>query len=668
MSNISQLSHIYSVFEAVSYSPVLATSCHNLLSDRQLSNTDIVIHSSAMGKYFDNESLCSGRVNVDVNQHFGPPRLSPVMNTSKMPLSTYVFSSAQDTSPDNFHLYCPSIIPVSNDTLLNDKFLEESAGMMHEDNSGCLRQTDLNESDGLSRLASIPETGETLLTKSKEAVELAKVAETIATCRVGSHAQLIIDKKIYMHNLMFLSLSFFFVFVAFLPLQNLASSLYSAGNLGTYSLSILFTCYFIGCFFAPTLVEYLSPRCAMIFCFVPILLFALSNFFPSLWTLAPASGLVGLLLSTLWAAQATYLTNIALLHSNAYQLVFENVVANFNALFFVAYQLAQIIGCAVSAVMLMGMASDNVKVILFVSETANFPLNQVNSSVFFNSNVSVAFNDESKSVFTQTNMLGESILIVHNDTFTEDIYNILNSSYSASASVAAQLTTKNIFFSVKINGTSLVRNTISFQSVKSNVENDLLKFAGFTESMQSIFTTDESTKKMVHSHSVKNKIFNMMKEEYYDYSRNASLDNLSFNQSIPHNKSLLDVKCGVHWCPLLTTIKSTEKIFSPCLYAMFAIFSASVIAGIAVMLCCLSPLGKVTNTNRSTLFRQVANIFVIFTDWKAICLLPLMFYSLIQNVFLFGDFTRVSKCFTNFLINFKLLVLVILLCKHIYFA
>jgi hypothetical protein len=566
------------LFEAASYSPVLATSFHNLLSDPKQSRTDLNGHglhkrasdidqgSNMFGQHrhaVDSESLASSHLYIDNSPCAdGTSRFS--LNPDGVPsVSVHVVPLLSEG-----HLQSQSDMSSQSDVFLDDVM------------SGSVCEGVCGGGDGMPKLPVIAEVGETLLAKSREAQELAKLAEMVAAAsraeECSQPAPVVMRSGVYMRSLFMLSLSFFFVFAAFLPLQNLVSSLYSAGNVGTYCLSMLFMCYFVGCFFAPTVVEALHPRGAMMVCFLPILLFALSNLYPSSWTLVPASGLVGLATCTLWTAQATYITNIALLHADAHCLVFENVVANFNAIFFVAYQLAQIVGCAVSAVLLMGEADSG---------------HNISSS-------------------------------------------LAHASYLAAASPADLLTNSATISSEEGTSTSSFAADFANLSFFKSSVSDRVSFTSYT--LNGSFT-DALFPSVIVSDSLQTA------EERLFYLTSA-FPSLANNMSDSSYNSLNgSVVCGAAWCPLSVSTHTSSINFSLSvhLYVMFALFCVCVITGLALMFFCLQPLGKVSRKSSRSICVQVSAIFTIFTDWRALCLLPLMFYSLVYNVFLFGDFTRV---------------------------
>lgn len=165
------------------------------------------------------------------------------------------------------------------------------------------------------------------------------------------------EHKRYTKNLMVLSVSFMLTFTAYLALRNLQSSLYPSGGLGLYGLSAVYATILVGCLFATTIVQRLRPKRVMVLCMVGILVQVIANYYPSYYTLLPASSLVGFCMANLWTAHATYLTSIALQYSNITGKSMAFVISKFNGIFFMFFQLANVLGGIISSTILMLQAS-----------------------------------------------------------------------------------------------------------------------------------------------------------------------------------------------------------------------------------------------------------------------------------------------------------------------
>ena len=190
------------------------------------------------------------------------------------------------------------------------------------------------------------------------------------------------EHKKYTKNLMVLSVSFMLVFTAYLALRNLQSSLYPTGGLGLYGLSAVYASIFVGCMFATTIVQRLRPKRVIMLCMVGILVQIVSNYYPSYYTLLPASGIVGFCMANLWTAHATYLTSIALQYSHLTGKNSVHIVSKFNGTFFMFFQLANVLGGIISSTVLMLQAPPANKNITILEDhtSANYSITTMSMS------------------------------------------------------------------------------------------------------------------------------------------------------------------------------------------------------------------------------------------------------------------------------------------------
>ena len=120
-----------------------------------------------------------------------------------------------------------------------------------------------------------------------------------------------------------------------------------------YTLSTVYASLFGGCIFATTIVQRLRPKRTMMLCFSGILVYILANFYPSFYTIIPAAVLVGLSLSNMWTAHATYLTNIAATYAECTGIKLGESLSKFNGIFFLFFQTSQVVGGIASSLVLM---------------------------------------------------------------------------------------------------------------------------------------------------------------------------------------------------------------------------------------------------------------------------------------------------------------------------
>ena len=158
----------------------------------------------------------------------------------------------------------------------------------------------------------------------------------------------------YIKNLLVISISLMFIFIAYMSLRNLQSSINTDGGLGVISLSIVYVHFFLGCIMATSVVQRIRPKRAIMMAMVFNTIYTITNFYPRYYTLVPGAILVGIGMGNLWTAHATYVTNIAIAYVEITAKPLANVLSTFNGIYYVFYGLAQIIGGIIASVVLNG--------------------------------------------------------------------------------------------------------------------------------------------------------------------------------------------------------------------------------------------------------------------------------------------------------------------------
>lgn len=406
------------------------------------------------------------------------------------------------------------VLEVFEDFIVRDENVEEN----NEDQSPrTWRQT-------MEDLLERPDYVDSLQSTSSGTALLAKSA--IHITQKGNQAQVVQDKRdkeiqrkkeechMYIKNLIVLSISLFFVFGAYLSLRNLQSSINPDSSLALYSLSSLYLCFFLGCICATTVIQFLRPKNAMLIGICSILLYMGSNFYPTYYTLLPASLLVGFSLASIWTANSTYLASIALYYAKVSGKNPSLVLAKFNGIFFMFFGVSQVFGNIISSTVLMNQFDEADK--------------------------------DGKNKFQHN--------ILSNDTYA---YN------SANESTAGVI--------------------------------DLL----------TAFVSNASTTPI----------------------------------SLPEHQ-----QCGIKYVRETPGSSSSSNsgvvIDRHIVFILLSIFFVFVLTGIAVMFFFLDRLdGEVKRSKKS--IDQLMSVFRWFNDYRVLCLTPLMFYSLIQIAFIFGEFSMV---------------------------
>lgn len=149
-----------------------------------------------------------------------------------------------------------------------------------------------------------------------------------------------------------LSAAFLFVFSAYLPTQNLQSTLNTEGNLGAVSMGILYASFTVFTATAAAVVRRLGSRGALVVGTSGYALFILANLLPTWYTMVPASVYLGFTSSLMWVGQGTYLTSAAFSHATENKLHLGQVLGRFNGEFWGMFASTQVTGNLISLVVL----------------------------------------------------------------------------------------------------------------------------------------------------------------------------------------------------------------------------------------------------------------------------------------------------------------------------
>uniref|UniRef100_A0A182QVN0 UNC93-like protein n=1 Tax=Anopheles farauti TaxID=69004 RepID=A0A182QVN0_9DIPT len=152
-------------------------------------------------------------------------------------------------------------------------------------------------------------------------------------------------------NIAVLGFAFMIHFTAFHGTSNLQSSLHNDGSLGAYTLACIYGSLILSNLFLPVLViRHLGCKWTIVVSFVAYMPYIAAQFYPSFATLIPSGLAVGFGGGPLWCAKCTYLSIIAEAFSVATRrkVRTEYLIVKFFSLFFVFYQLAQVLGNLIS--------------------------------------------------------------------------------------------------------------------------------------------------------------------------------------------------------------------------------------------------------------------------------------------------------------------------------
>lgn len=159
-----------------------------------------------------------------------------------------------------------------------------------------------------------------------------------------------------MKNCLVLSISFTFVYTAYLAIQNLQSSLNHEANLGVTSLSVLYGTIIIFGTQAPIFIKVLGAKRVLLLAWLIHIIYTATNFYPTFATLIPSSALLGAIAGPMWTSQGIYITaageKYAALNAAGSDLALHSVLSKFNGIFFMFYEITQITGNMISSFVL----------------------------------------------------------------------------------------------------------------------------------------------------------------------------------------------------------------------------------------------------------------------------------------------------------------------------
>lgn len=161
------------------------------------------------------------------------------------------------------------------------------------------------------------------------------------------------EKWRILKNIAAVSLAFMVQFTAFQGTANLQSSINAREGLGTVSLSAIYAALVVSCIFVPTfLIKRLTVKwtlCFSMLCYAP---YIGAQFYPRFYTLVPAGVLLGLGAAPMWAAKATYLTQVGGVYAKLTDQQVDGIVVRFFGFFFLAWQTAELWGNLISSLVL----------------------------------------------------------------------------------------------------------------------------------------------------------------------------------------------------------------------------------------------------------------------------------------------------------------------------
>lgn len=160
------------------------------------------------------------------------------------------------------------------------------------------------------------------------------------------------DRRWAYKNVLGISFSFFSVFAAFVSLQNLQSSINSDGGLGLTTLAVLYFFFVSSGFVSPSALKILGTKYSLLAGFFCFLVYIFANFYPSWYTLVPASVVAGVGSALVWAAANTHIVEVAVLVAPKLEVDKNHLIGIYTGIFFCFVQMSQIPGNLASSLIL----------------------------------------------------------------------------------------------------------------------------------------------------------------------------------------------------------------------------------------------------------------------------------------------------------------------------
>ena len=184
--------------------------------------------------------------------------------------------------------------------------------------------------------------------------------ETDAAAMQRTTTQAPIKTKRWMYkNVIGLGLAFLVVFSAFQGLQNLQTILHPEGGLGLASLSVLYAAFALFSILTPAVVHILGTKYTLLVGFLCHLIYTTSNFYPSWYTLMPASFIIGLASLPIWTAGSTHLVRVAVIGAKSLGVDQSLTISNLFGIFYFIFRLSQIPGNIASSLIFFPYSAGN---------------------------------------------------------------------------------------------------------------------------------------------------------------------------------------------------------------------------------------------------------------------------------------------------------------------
>jgi hypothetical protein len=173
-------------------------------------------------------------------------------------------------------------------------------------------------------------------------------------------------------NVYSLSIAFVVFYSAFIGLQNLQSSINSAQGLGLVTLSLVYGMFILAGFVKPGFLKLFGTKYSLLFGCICHLIYNLTNYYPSWYTLVPASILIGFATGPIWAAANSHVAQVAVFAAPSLGKKQDYLISKFTGIFFFFFQFSQVPGNLASSLILFPYGNGNNDNFLDANSTGNY--------------------------------------------------------------------------------------------------------------------------------------------------------------------------------------------------------------------------------------------------------------------------------------------------------
>ena len=167
--------------------------------------------------------------------------------------------------------------------------------------------------------------------------------------------------EIHWKNLIALSVSLSIILCSTTTAQSAQSTLNMDSGLGLASLSCVYVCCAISCFFSSTIVRFFGTKWTLVLCEIGYCSFHAANLYPTFYTLIAISIVYGSCAGPLYTAHGTYLTSVAISYASKTSQQKEHTISRFNGIYYMIYLLGISLGGIMMSFLLQNKQSSDKK-------------------------------------------------------------------------------------------------------------------------------------------------------------------------------------------------------------------------------------------------------------------------------------------------------------------